>query len=99
IYNNPQTVYMIYDTRADAWTISTTEISNYWIKMELFEDSWKMSHVSKELIVHSDQTKFWINNNNEKTITYDTFNTNLDQIVILAANTGYIDSGPDNFVK
>lgn len=49
-------------------------------------DSWTLEYDAKRVIVHSDETKFWINNDKRKTITYDTLNTNLDQIIILKAN-------------
>jgi hypothetical protein len=37
--------------------------------------------------MHSSDTKFWITNDENRIITTDTLNTNLDEIVILSANT------------
>lgn len=91
IYNTPQTIYMFYDTSLDVWTFDNTNTAdNAWIVLTSNSDeSWILSYASKELVAHSDETKFWINNNGKKIITYDTFNTNLDQIIILSANLGY----------
>lgn len=88
ITNNPTTVYLSYNINSDSWTFTTTEPTVWLISLQSTIDNlWILRSVSKKLIVHSDETKFWCNNTG-KTITYDTFNAKLDQIVILSANVG-----------
>lgn len=89
IYNTPTTIYFTYDIILDVWSFTTTEPDIWWISLESnLDNSWNLRYLSKKLIVHSDETKFWINNKNKKIITYDTFDANLDQIIILSANIG-----------
>ena len=38
--------------------------------------------------MHSSDTKFWITNNNQKVITYDTYANRYDTITLLKANVG-----------
>lgn len=91
ITNTPTTLYLTYErvgnVYSDRWSVTTTEPAVWWISLTSSADNyWTLKYQSKKLIVHSDETKFWINNKNQKIITYDTFNTNLDQIIILSAN-------------
>lgn len=93
ITNTPTTLYLTYDIPMDVWSLTATEPITWWISVQSDEDnSWTIKYQSKKLIVHSEQTEFWINNKNKKIITYDTFNTNLDKIVILSANIGSSDN-------
>lgn len=89
ITNNPTTLYFTYDIQTSSWLFNTSEPTEWWISLTSnIDNSWDIRFKSKKLIVHSDETKFWINNRDSKTITYDTLNSNLDQIIILSANVG-----------
>jgi hypothetical protein len=89
IYNVPETLYLTYDGQSNSFSFTETEplVWNISITSNV-DNSWDINYYSKKLILHSDQTKFWVNNNGQKIITLDTFNTNLDQVIILSANVG-----------
>lgn len=88
IYNVPETLYLVYNGESNLWTFTETLPSCWDISVTSNQDnSWDINYYSKKLILHSDETKFWVNNNGKKIITLDTFNTNLDRIIILSANT------------
>lgn len=87
IFNVPETLYLIYDGPSNSWSFTETEPTRWDISVTSNQDnSWDINYYSKKLILHSDETKFWVNNNGQKIITLDTFNTNLDRILILSAN-------------
>ena len=94
ILSPPNTVYFTYDVvdpqSDNMWrTQLTTEPSEWWIKLEAHENNnWTLTYRTKELLVESDEINFTVTNDGEKVITYDTLNTNEDEIVILKANVG-----------
>ena len=90
----PNTAYLTYNI-ADPqtnnnWTIqTTTEPPEWWISIESQTDnSWIVTFRTQQLIMRSDETRFFVNNLGSRVITYDTLNSNLDEIVILKANLG-----------
>ena len=91
--STPNTAYLTYNIEEpqtdNNWTIqSTTEPAEWWISVESQTDnSWVVTYKTQQLIMRSDETRFFINNRS-RTITYDTLNSNLDEIVILKANLG-----------
>lgn len=89
VFSVPQTLYLIYDGIANSWSFTETEPVRWDISVTSnVDNSWDIRYYSKKLVLHSDETKFWVNNNNKKIITLDTFNTNLDRVIILSANIG-----------
>ena len=90
----PNTAYLTYnieDPQQDNnWSVQiTTEPPEWWISVESQSDnSWIVTFKSQQLIMRSDETRFFINNSGNRVITYDTLNSNLDEIVILKANVG-----------
>jgi hypothetical protein len=84
---SPSTVYLTYDVNADLWNTTSTEPFDWWISAEaMVDDNWQIRYMGENIIVHSDETRFWVTNDEERVITTDTLNTNLDEIVILSAN-------------
>jgi hypothetical protein len=84
----PKTVYLNFDVSSNTWQVALDQPVTYWISVELQTDNyWNINFLAQRIIVHSDSVKFWISNNNAKTITYDTLNGNYDEIVVLSANT------------
>ena len=60
--------------------------SGYISVSSLPNDSWGISYNGTNIVVHSDETKFWVTNDRERVLTTDTLKSNLDEIVILSAN-------------
>jgi hypothetical protein len=91
--SSPNTVYMTYDVESDLWSFTTTEPATWWISSESkVDDNWGVTYKGQNIIVHSDETRFWVTNDEDRVITTDTLNTNLDEIVVLSAN---LDSAGD----
>lgn len=90
INNTPGTLYFTYAVNSDVWTFSNDpdDYEGSSIVLTSNTDSWLLTYKIKHLVVHSDEMKFWISNNNKKTITYDKLKTKYDEIVILNANVG-----------
>lgn len=89
VFNVPETLYCVYNGTTNSWSFTETEPARWDISVTSNQDNtWDIKYYSKRLILHSDETKFWVNNNGQKIITLDTFNTNLDRIIILSANIG-----------
>ena len=85
--NPPNTIYLNYESNNDLWSIYTSDPETWWISIESRNNnSWVVSYKGQNIIVHSDETKFWITNDESRVITTDTLKTNLDQIIILSAN-------------
>lgn len=88
INNKPDTLYFMYDVIEDIWTFSSdpqdeTASSIY---LSANNNEWVLVYRIKQLVVHSDEMKFWVSNDDRKVVTYDTLKTNYDEIVILSAN-------------
>ena len=90
INNLPDTLYMMYSVASDLWSFSSDPLDAAIADITLIgnSDNWELIYKTKNLVVHSDELKFWISNDDRKVITYDTLNTNYDSIVILSANAG-----------
>ncbi|WAX21644.1 hypothetical protein [Stenotrophomonas phage RAS14] len=90
INNVPSTLYFRYNPTLDVWTVATTpEREGYWFYVQSNADqSFTMLFEGVRIVMHSDMTKFWVSNDNQKVITYDTFDANFDTITILQANIG-----------
>jgi hypothetical protein len=91
INNTPSTFYLDFNSNTPngEWLFYNTEPSTYWISIQSnVDDSWTIRYISNRLIFHSDETKFFVTNNNNSVLTNDTLNTNLDTLVILSANLG-----------
>lgn len=90
INNKPGTIYFTYDVSGDLWSFSNDEDNATTSSIYLTASSgeWLLVYKTKNIVVHSDEVKFWISNDDRKVITYDTLKTNYDEIVILSANTG-----------
>jgi hypothetical protein len=85
--NPPNTVYMDYSEDLDLWSVFSSEPVSWWIAAEADKDNgWTIRYNGQNIIVHSDETRFWISNDEDRVITTDTLNTNLDEIIVLSAN-------------
>lgn len=92
IDNKPTTVYLTFDDSQNEWIVNTTEPTDFWITFESrADDDWELCYESKRLVILSKETKFWNVNDPQEVITTDTFRRNLDNIVILKANTNFED--------
>lgn len=95
VVSAPNTVYLTYnieDPQDDNnWSFQlTTEPQDWWIRIEAnTNNNWTITYRTKDLVFSSDEINFTVNNNGDKIITYNTLNTNEDEIVVLKANTGY----------
>ena len=89
INNTPTTIFLDFEENSNTWSTYSTEPLDYWISVESqTDDSWVIRYNTNRLVLHSDEIKFWVNNNGNSVITNDTLNTNLDTIVLLSANVG-----------
>jgi len=91
INNTPSSSFMKYDIPSNTWQFfnSGDEPADFWIQIiSNFDDSWTITFTAKRLIARSNDVDFYISNDKRKIITYDTLNSNLDEIVILKANVG-----------
>ena len=89
----PLTVYGHYDSGTDTWTFDNVA-TDYWFSIENTGIEWQLCYTTYRLVFHSDETKFWNTNQGDSVITTDTLNTNLDNIIVLKANTGMPDTTP-----
>lgn len=82
----PGKFYIIFNT-TNSFFVSSTVVDDWDFSVSLSSDNnWEIIYNARKLVVHSEETKFWLTNNNENVITYDTLNPNYDNIVILKAN-------------
>ena len=89
INNVPGTLYFTYDVLNDMWTLANIAPDNYWFSVQSNTDnSFTRSFNAIRMVMHSSDTKFWITNNNQKVITYDTYANRYDTITLLKANVG-----------
>lgn len=92
--STPNTAYLSYNINnpqtQNEWVVQiASEPSDWLISIESQTDnSWVITYKTQQLIMHSDDTRFFVNNAGNRVITYDTLKSNLDEIVILKANVG-----------
>jgi hypothetical protein len=86
--NRPATLYLTYNATTDAWTYTSGSVPLKWnISIAVNADeSWDVTFAGKRIVVHSDEIKFWINNDNRNVITPNTLKAKRDQIVLLKSN-------------
>lgn len=77
-------VYDTNDTVADAYGNTYSNVV-YTFLIDHNSPEWELTHRSTKLVIQSDTTNFWFNNE-DSVLTYDTQNTNYDQVIILKAN-------------
>lgn len=84
----PDTFYMRFNPTSNGWDVLSYEPTTWDISVSLATDeSWTFVYKAVRLSSHSGDTKFWVANDDEKIITYDTTNVKYDNIVLLKANT------------
>lgn len=88
VNSSPGTFYMVLDTGGNYWQTSSSEPSSWDISVSVIGGDWTIKFKGIRLISESKSTKFWLANNQEKVVTYDTLNNNYDNIVVLKANLG-----------
>lgn len=86
----PGSLYFNFNTVTSVWTVTNTPpINGYWFFIQSNTDgSFMLSFNDIRMVVHSDETRFWITNDNTKVTTYDTFANRYDTVTILRANVG-----------
>lgn len=83
----PDKFFIYFDRNNNTFSVSSNEEANWDVSVALeFDGNWTIIYNGLKITAHSDSTKFWQDNNNKKIITYDTLNTNYDNIVVLKAN-------------
>ena len=91
----PNTVYLTYNINLpqtdNNWSVQlTTEPPNWQISVEAQTDnSWVIRYKTQQLVMRSEDTRFFVNNQGKRVITYDTLQSNFDEIIILKANLGF----------
>jgi len=94
IISAPNTIYMRLNIQNDQsdnrWSFQiATEPTDWSISIESQSDnSWLVTFRTKDLTAHSEEIIFTSTNGEKRVITYDTLNSNKDNIVILKANVG-----------
>ena len=94
LISSPNTAYLTYNINTpqsdNAWSFQlTTEPPEWQISVESQTDnSWIIRYNTQQLVMRSEETRFFVNNTGNRVITYDTLQSNLDEIVILKANLG-----------
>lgn len=95
VISGPNTIYLTYDIdesdqNNNVWVVTLASEPPEWhISVEVqANDSWVITYRSTELVAHSDEVDFVVNNDNTKVLTVDTLNAQRDEIVILKANIG-----------
>jgi len=94
ITSTPNTVYLnlnIQNNQEDnRWSFQIASEPDEWdIAIESQSDSsWIVTFKTKDLTAHSEEIIFTSTNEEERVITFDTLNSNKDNIVVLKANIG-----------
>ena len=94
INDAPNTVYVSLNIKPDqqdnTWDFQiATEPTDWNIAVQTQTDnSWIITFKTKDLTAHSDEIVFTSTNEDERVITFDTLNSNRDNIVVLKANVG-----------
>ncbi len=91
----PDVFYIYFNADTNSFSVTTDGVDNKWdFSVSLaFDGNWEILYKGVKLTVHSEDTNFWLDNNNKKIITYDTLNSNYDNIVILKANVSTVNGG------
>ena len=90
INNVPGSLYFQFNTVTNVWSLTNVPpVNGYWFFIQSNTDnSFLLSFDAIRMVVHSDDTKFWVTNDNQKVTTYDTYANRYDTITILRANIG-----------
>lgn len=95
ITSAPNTLYLTYRIQTDQddnfWELSLIEPEDTGWDIAITsqtDNDWIINFVTRELYAHSPEIRFNVTNNMERVLTYDTLNSNMDNIVILKANVG-----------
>lgn len=90
INNAPGSLYFTFTVDTNSWTTSIVPPADeFWFYIQSNADgSFEILFKAVKMVMHSDTTKFWITNENNKVTTYDTFANRYDTITILKANIG-----------
>ncbi len=87
INSPPDTFYIVFNSSSNSFEVEASEPPSWDFSISLSVDNiWTVTYKAVKLSVYSESTKFWLTNNDEKILTYDTLNPNFDNIVILKAN-------------
>ncbi len=93
INSAPGTFYMVFTASGNYWTVVSSEPDVWDLSVTVTTDgNWTFTYNGVRLVVHSETTKFWVTNNEQRTTTYDTLNPNFDNIVVLKANVSALDT-------
>jgi hypothetical protein len=88
INSAPDTFYLVLNIADNAWVIESSEPPEWDMSISITVDgNWVFVYNATKIVVNSYETRFWLSNNDQNTVTYDTLNPNFDNIVILKANT------------
>ena len=93
INSAPGTFYMVFNTPGNYWSVLSSAPAKWDVSISIAVDgSFTILVNAYRLTAHSDTTKFWMSNNGAPVVTYDTLNSNFDNIVILKANISSTDT-------
>lgn len=96
VNSSPGTFYMVFNVSGNYWEVQNEEPEQWDISVSVLENNWTIVYNAVKITAHSSDTKFWVANEQDRVVTYDTLNNNFDNIVVLKANTnaegGILDS-------
>jgi hypothetical protein len=89
INSAPSIFFITYYPHSDQWLVTTTQPDDVWLIVTAYANGdFSIIYSGKYIVAHSDEMKFWITNNADKVLNYDTLNNTLDTITLLQANIG-----------
>jgi hypothetical protein len=89
INSAPNLFFINYIVDDDEWVVTSTEPSDKWISVTAYANGdFALNYFGTDIVAHSDDMKFWVTNNGEKVLNYDTLNNDLDTLTLLQANVG-----------
>lgn len=89
----PDTFYLVFTPSGNYWTVVSSEPAVWDLSVSISTDgNWAFTYNAIRLVAHSEETKFWVVNKEQRTTTYDTLNPNFDNIVILKANVSTLNT-------
>jgi hypothetical protein len=89
INSAPSVFFITYYPVEDVWLVTTSQPDDVWLVVTAYANGdFSIIYNGKYIVAHSDDMKFWITNNAEKVLNYDTLNNDLDTISLLQANIG-----------